>query len=160
VIQSNSISIGFLADHPETIPTLANWFRDQWPDYYADRSPAEMEQGFLKDASRDHLPCRLVAFDAGELAGTIVLREDGTEALPEFQPELGGLFVLGPHRGRGIATELVRAGMEIARDDGFEQVYATTVVAAGILKYLGWEYVRQVIHKDGELSLYQCSLCS
>jgi RimJ/RimL family protein N-acetyltransferase len=152
------ITIGFLADYPDTIPMLARWFRDQWPDYYADRSQEEIEQDFLTDAFRDRLPIRLIAFESSELAGTIVLREDGTEMLPEFQPELGGLYVVESHRGHGIATELVRAGMKVALDQGYETVYATTVAAAGILERLGWEFIKTVIHSDGELSLYQCKL--
>src|SRR5262245_10958152 len=102
------ITIGFLADYPETIPTLAKWFREQWPDYYAEMSQEEMEQNFLEDASHDRLPIRLIAFESSELVGTIILRENGTEALPEFQPELGGLYVNASHRGHGIGTELVR----------------------------------------------------
>ena len=43
-----------------------------------------MEQDFLEDASRDRLPIRLIAFKSNELAGTIILRENGTETLPEF----------------------------------------------------------------------------
>ena len=152
------ITIGFLTDHPDTVPTLAKWFRDQWPDYYADWSQAEMEQDFLEDASRDRLPSRLVAFESNELVGTIVLREHGTETLPEFQPELGGLYVIESHRGHGIATELVRAGMKLALDQGYETVIATTVVAAGILERLGWEFVKTVIHQDGQLALYRCKL--
>ena len=151
------ITIGFLADYPDTVPTLASWFRDQWPDYYANWSQAEMEQDFLLDTSRDRLPSRLVAFESSELAGTIILREQ-TETLPEFQPELGGLYVVESHRGHGIATELVRAGMKLALAQGYETVFATTVVAAGILERLGWEFIKTVIHQDGELSLYRCKL--
>jgi RimJ/RimL family protein N-acetyltransferase len=151
------ITIGFLADYPDTVPTLASWFRDQWPDYYANWSQAELEQDFLEDVSRDRLPSRLVAFESSELAGTIVLREQ-TETLPEFQPELGGLYVVESHRGHGIATELVRAGMKLALDQGYETVFATTVVAAGILERLGWEFIKTVIHQDEELSLYRCKL--
>ena len=102
------ITIGFLTDYPDIIPTLAKWFRDQWPDYYADMSQDQMEQEFLSEAFRDRLPARLIAFESSELAGTIVLREQGSETLPEFQPELGGLYVVERHRGRGIGTELVR----------------------------------------------------
>jgi GNAT superfamily N-acetyltransferase len=152
------ITIGFLADYPDTIPTLAAWFRGQWPDYYASRSQAAVEQDFLFDANRDRLPARLVAFDSDALAGTIVLREDGTETLPEHQPELGGLFVVESLRGHGIGTELVRAGMKIARDQGYETVFATTVLAAGILERLGWEFVTTLTHHDGELALYRCKL--
>ena len=152
------ITIGFLADYLDTIPTLAKWFRDQWPDYYANWSQAEMEQDFLEDASRDRLPSRLVAFESNELVGTIVLRENGTETLPEFQPELGGLYVVESHRGHGIATELVRAGMKLALDQGYETVFATTVAASGILERLGWKFIKTVLHEDGQLALYRCEL--
>ena len=152
------ITIGFLADHLDTIPTLANWFRAQWPEYHADMSQEEMEQDFLEDASRDRLPIRLVAFESNELAGTIVLREYGSESLPEFQPELGGLYVVESHRGHGIATELVHTGMKVALGQGYETVYATTFAAAGILERLGWEFLQTVVHQDGQTALYRCKL--
>ena len=152
------ITIGFLADYLDTIPTLAKWFRDQWPDYHADMSQKEIEQGFLEDASHDRLPIRLIAFESNELAGTIILRQHGSVKLPEFQPELGGLYVVEAHRGHGIGTELVRAGMKLALDQRYETVYATTVVAAGILERLGWEFIKTVHHGDEQLALYRCSL--
>ncbi|MCL4872403.1 MAG: GNAT family N-acetyltransferase, partial [Anaerolineae bacterium] len=110
------------------------------------------------DACRDRLPARLVAFASGELAGTIVLREGGTESSPEFHPELGGLYVVASHRGQGIGIELVRAGMKLARDQGYETVFATTVAAAGILERSGWEFIKTVMHQDGPLALYACKL--
>lgn len=152
------VTIGFLGDHLHTIPTLAKWFRAQWPGYYADMSQEQLEQDFLEDASHDRLPIRLVAFEANELAGTIILRENNTEMLQEFQPELGGLYVVESQRGHGIATELVRAGMKVAHDQGYATVFATTVAAAGILERSGWEFIKIVVHKDGELSLYRCKL--
>jgi len=152
------ITIGFLADNPNTVPTLASWFLAQWPDYYANWSQAEIEQDFLEDASRDRLPIRLIAFESNELAGTIILRENGTEMLPKFQPELGGLYVVASHRGHGIATELVRAGMKLALDQGYEAVFATTVAAAGILERLGWEFLQTVVYQEGPTALYRCKL--
>lgn len=157
-MDNNMISIGYLADHLDTIPTLAKWFRDQWPDYYANWSDEEMIQDFLEDISRNSLPSRLVAFETNQLVGTIILRESGTETLPENQPELGGLFVVEAHRGHGVGTELVRGGMKLARELGFTAVSATTVTAAGILERLGWEFIKTVIHNDEELLLYQCKL--
>jgi RimJ/RimL family protein N-acetyltransferase len=153
-----TITIRFLADHPDTIPTLVNWFRAQWPDYHADMSDEEMEQDLLEDASRDRLLIRLLAFDANELAGTIILRENGSGVQPGFQPELGGLYVVESHRGHGIATELVRAGMQAAREQGYQTVFATTVAAAGILERLGWEFIQTEVHPDGQTALYQCKL--
>ena len=62
------------------------------------------------------------------------------------------------HRGQGLATALIRAGMKVARDQGYQTVYATTVVAAGILERLGWKFVQTVIYKDEPLALYRCTL--
>jgi RimJ/RimL family protein N-acetyltransferase len=152
------ITIGFLADYLNAIPTLTKWFRDQWPDYHANMSQEEMEQDFLEDASRDRLPIRLVAFESSELVGTIVLREQGSETLTKCQPELGGLYVVESHRGHGIATELIRAGMQVAREQGYVTVFATTIAAAGILERLGWEFLKTVVHQDGQTALYQCKL--
>lgn len=152
------ITIGFLADYPNTIPTLATWFRAQWPDYFAGWSPEEMVQDFREDCSRDRLPIRLVAFVSDELAGTIILREQGSEMLSEYQPELGGLYVAAAQRGHGVGTELVRAGMALALAQGYETVFATTVAAANILERLGWEFIKTVVYDDGEPSLYRCKL--
>ena len=152
------ITIGFLADYPDTIPTLIHWFRNQWGDYYADMSPEAMEQDFLEYASRDRLPIRLVAFEANQLAGTIILRDNGSAMPPELQPELGGLFVVESHRKHGVATELVRAGMQLAHKQGYKMVFATTVAASGILKRLGWEFLKTLVHEDEELPLYRCKL--
>ena len=152
------LTIRFLADDPDTIPTLVKWFRAQWSEYHAAMSDEEMEQDFLEDASRDRLPIRLIAFEANEPVGTIILRETNTEMPPECQPELGGLYVVESHRGHGIATELIRAGMQVAREQGYKSVFATTIAAAGILERLEWEFIKTVVHEDGQTALYQSKL--
>lgn len=154
----NMITIDFLADHLDVIPTLTKWFRAQWADYFANMSDEEMTRDFLEDISRNSLPTRLVAFDADRVVGTIVLRKQETEAMLEDQPELGGLYVMESYRGRGIATELVQAGMEVARQQGYETVSATTVAAAGILERLGWKFIETVQYPDGEVLLYRCKI--
>jgi GNAT superfamily N-acetyltransferase len=152
------IEIAFLVDYLEAIPILTHWFRGQWPAYYAERTPADIAQDFYSEANRDGLPVRLVAFTDGELAGTITLRARALQAMPDYQPGLGGLFIVERHRGRGIGTELVSAGMNVARDQGYEWVYAATVTANGILERLGWTVVHAVSHGDEQTTLYRCEL--
>jgi len=152
------IEIALLADYLEAIPTLTQWFRAQWPEYYAERTLADITQGFCSEANRDNLPMHLVAFAEGELAGTITLRDQVTTVSPEYQPGLGGLLVVERYRGRGIATELVRAGMSRAQEQGYPRIYATTVTARSILERLGWNLVRAVSHGDEQLLLYRCEL--
>src|SRR5689334_1705167 len=128
------ITIALLADYPEVIATLTHWFQAQWPVYYAERTPADIAQDFIVEAQRSGLPVRLVAVVDGELAGTVTLRDRAMRTLPEYSPGLGGLLVGQRHRGRGIGAELVRAGMNLARVQGYERVFATTVAARGILE--------------------------
>ena len=153
------IETPLLADHPGAIPTLAAWFRAQWPDYYAQRSLTDIARDFREEARRDGLPLRLLALVDGELAGTIVLRDRALTTLPESHPGLGGLFVTPRHRARGVGSALVRAGMDAARAQGFAVVYATTAVAGGILARQGWVISKAVVeHNDEQLALYRCEL--
>ena len=159
------IEIAFLADKLEAIPTLSQWFRAQWPDYYGARTPAAIAQGFHAQANREDLPVRLVAFVEQALAGTIVLRKRAVETLPEYSPGLGGLFVTEAYRRRGVGTELLRAGMIVAREQGYENLYAGTVAARGLLERLGWELIgwktiEAIPHGRERLALYHCTLAA
>jgi len=152
------IAIAYLADHPEVIPTLVEWFRAQWPTYFTDRTPANIAQDFYEETKRNDLPIRLVAFTEGKLAGTITLREHALRDFPAYRPGLGGLLVWERYRGRGVGTELVKAGMNLAREQGYGKVYATTVTAKGILERLGWQWVQAITHENEQLNLYRCDL--
>ena len=157
-MERNMIIITLLADHPETIPTLCQWFRAQWPAYYAERTLTDIAQDFAEEANRTGIDIRLVAFADGELAGTITLREEATWTLPEYGPGLGGLLVTEPYRGRGIGSALVTAGMNVAREQGFERVYATTTAARGILERLGWHQVQVALPDEEHGLLYEVEL--
>jgi GNAT superfamily N-acetyltransferase len=148
------IEIAFLADHLETVPTLVQWFRAQWPEYFSEFTPAEIAEDFYSETNRSGLDVRLVAFIDGELAGTVTLREFALTDLPEYSPGLGGLFVAERYRSQGVGTELIKAIMDLAREQGYKKIYTSTVTASGIVKRLGWNLVRWVSHDDEQLGIY------
>jgi GNAT superfamily N-acetyltransferase len=152
------LKIAFLADHEDTVPVLARWFRAQWPDYFAGRPLAEIEQDFHAEANRNSLPTRLLAFVDDQLAGTIVLRARAFGDLPAYSPGLGGLYVAEPYRRRGVGAELIRAGMDLSRAQGYETVYAATSVAYGLFQRLGWELVETIAEGQDRLGIYRCVL--
>ena len=104
---------------------------DDWEAYRAVRlealqeSPeafvatAEAEQEFPESEWRDRMTrsARLLAEVDGEAAGIASLGEIRTEDAPTVA-ELFGLWVRPASRGTGVATALVRAGAETARDHG------------------------------------------
>jgi N-acetylglutamate synthase-like GNAT family acetyltransferase len=88
----------------------------------------------------------------------VALRNQALRALPEYQPGLGGLFVVGRYRDQGSGTALVRAGMKLAQKQGYARVYAATIIARGILVGLGWTLVQAVSLDDEQTVLYRCEL--
>lgn len=130
------IEIALLVDHLDAIPTLTHWSRDQWPDYYAARSREDIAQDFY-------------------LAGTVTLRDQALRGFPEYHPGIGGLFVAEQHRSQGIGTALVRAGMQLAREQGYGTVFIATVTGRGIVERLGWELVGAVSYGDEQTMLYR-----
>lgn len=85
-------------------------------------------------------------------------RYDTFTTLPDYAPGLGGLFVLESRRNNGIATALVRAGMNLAREESYKYVYTATNAASGILERLGWTLLEKVQHDHELLGLYYCDL--
>ncbi len=150
-------SIELLADHPEAAHTLADWFIAQWPKYYANDTHDSVVQQLSQDINRDRIPIRLVAFEDRQLAGCIVLRQFVVSSDPAYSPGLGGLYVHPPYRQRGIATQLVRAGMQLAADLGYAEIYATTSTARGILERLSWQLIKNITQHGEELGLYYYS---
>jgi RimJ/RimL family protein N-acetyltransferase len=148
-------TIEFLADHPELVHLLADWFKAQWPEYYANDTHEDVEQQFLQEMNRDRIPIRLVAFVEQQLAGCIVLRQFVIASDPAYSPGLGGLFMHSAYRMQGIGTQLVSAGMQLATDLGYPVIYATTISARGILEQLGWQLIKMVNQHGEALGLYR-----
>jgi GNAT superfamily N-acetyltransferase len=151
------IEVAYLADHLEVVPQLAQWFLKQWPEYFREKSLDEIESDFYAEANRINIPIRLIALIRGNLAGTIVLRERAFNPLPKYTPGLGGLYVSEPYRQRGIGTELVRTGMKVAKEQGYENIFAGASTAQRIFETLGWEPIASVREGPEQVVLYRYS---
>lgn len=81
----NNLRIGHLADHPEAVPVLKEWFETEWADYYGPTGPGDAEWDLIAYSSREKLPVGLVAFCEDRLGGIAALKLD-PRGTPQKRP--------------------------------------------------------------------------
>jgi GNAT superfamily N-acetyltransferase len=137
-----------LAEAPQAIATLARWFAEAWPDYYAGRR-VEAIAGDFPALAAPALPWIVTAWRGDRLVGTAALRERSILSHAHLGPWLGGLLVEPRARRTGVASTLVDAVATETRRRGFDALYAGTVEAHGLFEALGWARIAETV-QDGE----------
>ncbi len=135
---------------------VAEWHGGRWTKETARRRAASFGRGWETDGVS-----RWIAYDrgTGELIGRGGLArwdEDGQERLEV------GWTVRADLWGRGYATEIGRAGLELAFDDlGADEVVAFTEPhnrrSCAVMERLGMRHVRDIVHQGAPFVLYTTS---
>ena len=147
-IQTSEImKIELITDHLEVIPTLTDWYLAEWEPYYGDDGPGNPQADLESRCNRDELPIGLVALEGDEVLGTAALDLDVTTNLT---PSVVGLLVGPAYRRRGIATALLKAIEETARELGYGRLYVSTSALGELLQRLGWEAMGEVQFLNAE----------
>lgn len=136
------MSIDYLANHPEFVPTLAQETLDHYRDILRDETIETRCAKLRSHMNTDRLPLALVASADGELFGLGALREYDLPGHEELTPWLGGMFVRPQHRRRGIGSALCRALEEEAWLMGFPLLYLFTLDQQRLYARLGWQCVQ------------------
>ena len=84
--------IRLLADLPEAISTLAEWFHAEW-HHYDGRSLAEIEAQLHDCLNRAWLPITFLALSDLEVIGTVTLDTSDLPAYDHLSPWLASLYV-------------------------------------------------------------------
>ncbi|MGZ4969854.1 MAG: GNAT family N-acetyltransferase [Methylobacter sp.] len=132
------MDIVHLADHKEAIPTLAQWFYQEWAYLHPDRTLLDVERLIGERTNTTKIPVALVAFEDGELLGTVCLKAHDMDTLLDLAPWLAGLYVAAPWRRRGVGTALVSAIEKKSHELQIEKLYLYTPESEGFYSRLGW----------------------
>jgi GNAT superfamily N-acetyltransferase len=140
------IFIHDLADFPHWLPVISDWFHQEWYSIYGTESRTEIEQRMAGWLSRDSIPTALVAVANGEVVGTVALR-DQMLGNATSSPVVESLFVVPHFRRQGIATKLLRAAENKARDIGLSKLYLFTQEPHAFYGASGWSrYQETAVH--------------
>jgi GNAT superfamily N-acetyltransferase len=105
------------------------------------------EDGITFEQSRDDLRAwlgglgyetALLAEMDGQPVGSCLFVREEIDPKHDLTPWLAALYVSPEFRGHGIASALVRAIEQHARDVGCQELYLYTVTAEGLYTKLGW----------------------
>jgi GNAT superfamily N-acetyltransferase len=101
---SEVIDVRLLSDAPHVIPTVAQWYKNEWANWFRDTPLAEIEHDFHDLSNREGAPFALVAFSGTQPVGICSVRDETFAPYPHVRPWLRGLLVQAPFRGRGVAS--------------------------------------------------------
>ena len=141
------MNIELLADHPESIPMLMDWYVSEWKSYYGVNGPGNARADLESRCNRDRIPLGFVAVEGGRLNGIAALGHDEATGLT---PSVVGLLVAPSQRGRGIATALLESAELLAKRLGYTRLYISTAVLGGHLIRVGWRSVGDVEFLNAE----------
>ncbi len=144
---ARSMMIELIADHLEVLPTLTEWYQSEWEPYYGKDGPGDARTDLESRCNHAELPIGLVAIEDNQVLGTAALDLDVTTNLT---PSVVGLLVDPAYRRRGIATALLNAAEDLARQLEYRRLYVSTTVLSDLLNQLGWEAMGAVQFLNAE----------
>jgi GNAT superfamily N-acetyltransferase len=141
------LEIANLADHPQHLLTLADWFASEWGgrDYTASlKRFTERLEGRM---NRDHPPITILGFLQNELVGTAAIKIQEMETHPQYKYWLGSVYVREEYRGRGIASELIKAVIEKASQLSIDKLYLYTRGKVPLYTKFCWKTIEETNYR-------------
>jgi GNAT superfamily N-acetyltransferase len=155
MIMNGHLQISYLADHPEVIPTLQEWFETEWAAYYGPGGPGCARHDLVTYAARDQLPVGLIASIDGQLCGIAALKADSLSTHTHLGPWVAAGLVAPAYRRRGIGARLIARLEDVARHLGYLTIYAGTSTATSLLERCGWQFMERIRYDGEDVSIYQ-----
>lgn len=144
------LTITYLADHPQHVPTLAAWHHAQWGHLNPNKTQEIRCDQLLGQLGRGMIPTTFIAVDGPRVLGSASLVEQDMSIRPHLTPWLASVYVDSTCRGQQIGSQLVERVAQEARDLGIGRLYLFTPDRQSFYARLGWQILEQVEYR-GEI---------
>ena len=135
---SAAFRIEYLAQHPEHVAPLATLHYSQWHAMLPGWTYATAFAELASHRDGPAIPSTVIALDGDALLGSCSLLADDHDAVRAHSPWLASLYVLGPHRRRGIGRTLAGRIVADAAALGVGTLYLYTHDGMRYYETLGW----------------------
>lgn len=155
VTDARTIRIESITDHLDLVETIARWHWEEWGESDPSGSLELWTEGLRGRANRDRIPTTYVALEGDELLGSVTLVEHDMSTRRDLSPWLAGVYVAPPHRGRGVASTLVRHAVRRAAGMGVGRLYLYTRSAQGLYEQLGWRPIGEELYEGRPVTIME-----
>jgi len=144
------IKIDYLGRYSKFTPVLAKWHQDEWCNISPDLSTSKRISLYNSYKSEATIPSCLIAIVDDQPAGSASLVESDMETHKQLSPWLASVYVHKDYRCQGIASRLIEACLENARDHGIQTLYLFTPDQADFYMKRGWKKLEKTLY-HGEM---------
>jgi predicted GNAT family N-acyltransferase len=153
------MEIQFLADRPEFIPLISNWYYTQWGQFMKDQSEQKIRDRMSGMLNRDKIPLHIVAVEGTELLGVAQLKIREMDIYPDKEHWLGGVYVAPNARGRGLGSVLVTKALELAKQLKVKTLYLQAEnLEGGLYAPLGFRPLEKTHYNGFDVLVMEHSL--
>ncbi len=142
----------YLADQPDLLPILADWFYDEWGCGDPNSSPESMRHILGDFLNRDQIPMTIVLLRDAKPIASASLKFREMETHPQFLHWLGGVYVHPQYRNQGIGSQLVEYTTTEAKNLQVEDLYHYTRILDTFYTLLGWQVIEKSLY-DGRVTI-------
>jgi GNAT superfamily N-acetyltransferase len=142
------VTIEYLADHREFVPTVARWLHAEWGHLRPGETVEDRAARVERECGHCEVPTTFVALEGDQLLGSASLVEHDMATRPELSPWLSGVFVALKHRRRGIGAALVERVVKEARVLGRPRLYLYTPGSGALYLRLGWSIMEGTKYRE------------
>lgn len=148
------MELDYLCEHPEFIPTLAQWHHDEWGHLRPGDTVEKRAERIHNNAlGRAGIPTAVIAFEGDKLLGSAMLIASDMTTHPHLTPWLAGVFVAPEGRKHGVGGALVRRIMADAKSIGVKRLYLYTEHAEHFYSHLGWSTIERANYRGVDVAI-------
>jgi GNAT superfamily N-acetyltransferase len=154
------LELKFLADHPNAIPVIAQWYYDEWGHKVADNSYEKTCERIRGKLNRDKAPLHIIAIEDNNVMGTAQLKIREMDIYPDREYWLGSVYITPEFRGRKIASKLCDHIVDLAKSFGIRTLYLQTekLDGGGLYARLGWKPIAKAYYNGLDVLVMEKNL--
>lgn len=147
------VTISFLGEHPQHIPTLASWHQQEWQHISPHLTTQLRIREYSAYSTHASIPCCFIATQESTLLGSASLVESDMETRTDLTPWLASVFVQPDYRCQGIASRLIDECLNTARKLAIQKLYLFTPEQKEFYARRGWQALESCVFHGEQVDI-------